>query len=116
MYLGYPASEKILASVEASFSSLDEKLFGAFLENKVNSIIGALEPGIYAGRYDFANGTPEPVGVSAYVVEVSCDRQLPYCHFRCHCRKKLVVVLSTIAILIVLAFPLTLSSASSFML
>ena len=68
---GYPASEKILASVEASFSSLDEKLFQAFLENQVNSIIGALEPGIYVGRYDFSHGTPEPVGVSAYVVEVS---------------------------------------------
>ena len=67
---GYPASEKILASVEASFSSLDEKLFQAFLENKVNPIIGALEPGIYIGRYDFAEGTPEPIGVSAYVVAV----------------------------------------------
>ena len=57
--------------MEASFSSLDEKLFQAFLENKVNPIIGALETGMYVGRYDYAQFTPEPVGVSAYVVEVS---------------------------------------------
>jgi len=66
---GYPASEKILASVEASFSSLDEKLFEAFLENKVNPIIGGLEPGMYAGRYDYADSTPEPTGVRAFVIE-----------------------------------------------
>jgi len=66
---GYPASEKILASVEASFDALDDRLFEAFVDRKLDPILGALEPGVLAGKYDFALGTPEPSGVRAYVIE-----------------------------------------------
>lgn len=38
---------------------LDESLFDAYIERKSDPIVGSLEPGIYAGHFDWRDcGTP----------------------------------------------------------
>ncbi|KAJ8276861.1 hypothetical protein GJAV_G00068730 [Gymnothorax javanicus] len=65
---GFLGTEKITrVSVEA-VRDLDERLFEAYIERKADPIVGSLEPGIYAGYFDWKDCLP-PTGVRNYLKE-----------------------------------------------
>ena len=49
-------------SVE-SVRELDERLFESYIEKKADPIVGSLEPGIYAGYFDWKDCLP-PTGMN----------------------------------------------------
>ncbi|XP_013403813.1 exocyst complex component 2 isoform X2 [Lingula anatina] len=64
----YPETEKIAQEAISAFQEVDEKLFEAYVEEKSNPIIGALEQNMYAGRFNW-DECLKPVGVRSYLKE-----------------------------------------------
>lgn len=54
----------------ASLKELDQRLFENYIELKADPIVGSLEPGIYAGYFDWKDCLP-PTGGWFEVTEVS---------------------------------------------
>ncbi|XP_032833331.2 exocyst complex component 2 [Petromyzon marinus] len=63
-----PAVASVLQFGQRAVAELDEKLFDEFLEQKADPIVGALEPGMYAGYFDW-NECLSPTGVRNYIKE-----------------------------------------------
>ncbi|XP_036744561.2 exocyst complex component 2 isoform X1 [Manis pentadactyla] len=59
---------KITQVSMASLKELDQKLFENYIELKADPIVGSLEPGIYAGYFDWKDCLP-PTGVRNYLKE-----------------------------------------------
>ncbi|XP_030832022.1 exocyst complex component 2 [Strongylocentrotus purpuratus] len=66
--LGYPSTHEIENISQEAYAELDEKIFEAYCEQKIDPLVGALEVGVYAGNYDWGD-CPEPTGASPYVKE-----------------------------------------------
>uniref|UniRef100_A0A8C7STM6 Exocyst complex component 2 n=1 Tax=Oncorhynchus mykiss TaxID=8022 RepID=A0A8C7STM6_ONCMY len=65
---GFTGTEKITRVTVHAVKELDESLFDAYIERKSDPIVGSLEPGIYAGHFDWRDcGTP--TGVRNYLKE-----------------------------------------------
>ncbi|XP_035270817.1 exocyst complex component 2 [Anguilla anguilla] len=65
---GFLGTEKITrVSIEA-VRELDERLFETYIEKKADPIVGSLEPGVYAGYFDWRDCSP-PTGVRNYLKE-----------------------------------------------
>uniref|UniRef100_A0A671NTM1 Exocyst complex component 2 n=1 Tax=Sinocyclocheilus anshuiensis TaxID=1608454 RepID=A0A671NTM1_9TELE len=65
---GFTTAEKIVrVSIEA-LRQLDEYLFETYVEKKSDPIVGSLEPGIYAGYFDWKDCLP-PTGARSYLKE-----------------------------------------------
>uniref|UniRef100_A0A673VSQ7 Exocyst complex component 2 n=1 Tax=Salmo trutta TaxID=8032 RepID=A0A673VSQ7_SALTR len=62
---GFTGTEKI---TRVSREDLDESLFDAYIERKSDPIVGSLEPGIYAGHFDWRDCST-PTGVRNYLKE-----------------------------------------------
>ncbi|XP_032106002.1 exocyst complex component 2 isoform X2 [Sapajus apella] len=60
--------EKITEVSMASLKELDQRLFENYIELKADPIVGSLEPGIYAGYFDWKDCLP-PTGVRNYLKE-----------------------------------------------
>lgn len=60
--------EKITEVSMASLRELDQRLFESYIELKADPIVGSLEPGIYAGYFDWRDCLP-PAGVRNYLKE-----------------------------------------------
>ncbi|XP_075441928.1 exocyst complex component 2 [Ascaphus truei] len=60
--------EKITQVSTDSLKELDQRLFGTYIENKADPIVGSLEPGIYTGYFDWKD-CPSPTGVRNYLKE-----------------------------------------------
>ncbi|NP_001411631.1 exocyst complex component 2 isoform 2 [Mus musculus] len=60
--------EKITQVSMASLKELDQRLFENYIELKADPIVGSLEPGIYAGYFDWKDCLP-PAGVRNYLKE-----------------------------------------------
>uniref|UniRef100_A0A3Q3KFY9 Exocyst complex component 2 n=1 Tax=Monopterus albus TaxID=43700 RepID=A0A3Q3KFY9_MONAL len=66
---GFTGTEKITqVSIFLYFKSLDRKLFEAYIERRADPIAGSLEPGIYAGYFDWRD-CQTPTGVRNYLKE-----------------------------------------------
>lgn len=64
----FTSAEKIIrVSIEA-VRQLDDHLFETYIEKKSDPIVGSLEPGIYAGYFDWKDCLP-PTGVRSYLKE-----------------------------------------------
>ncbi|XP_051954659.1 exocyst complex component 2 [Xyrauchen texanus] len=64
----FTTAEKIIrVSIEA-VRQLDEHLFETYIEKKSDPIVGSLEPGIYAGYFDWKDCQP-PTGARSYLKE-----------------------------------------------
>ncbi|CAB1332167.1 unnamed protein product, partial [Coregonus sp. 'balchen'] len=50
---GFTGTEKITRVTVRAVKELDESLFDAYIERKSDPIVGSLEPGIYAGHFDW---------------------------------------------------------------
>lgn len=66
---GYPDMSPVIKIVQGRLMELDNKLFQKLLEAKCDPIVGAIEPSMYAGAFDWKR-CPEPVGVSPYIKEI----------------------------------------------
>uniref|UniRef100_A0A667YRG6 Exocyst complex component 2 n=1 Tax=Myripristis murdjan TaxID=586833 RepID=A0A667YRG6_9TELE len=64
---GFMGTEKITRVSEA-VRQLDRKLFDAYIERRADPIAGSLEPGIYAGYFDWRD-CQSPTGVRNYLKE-----------------------------------------------
>uniref|UniRef100_A0A3B3C503 Exocyst complex component 2 n=1 Tax=Oryzias melastigma TaxID=30732 RepID=A0A3B3C503_ORYME len=62
---GFTGTEKI---TRVSTCKLDRKLFEAYIERRADPIVGSLEPGIYAGYFDWRD-CQTPTGVRNYLKE-----------------------------------------------
>ncbi|XP_013377292.1 PREDICTED: exocyst complex component 2 isoform X2 [Chinchilla lanigera] len=60
--------EKMTQVSMASLKELDQRLFENYIELKADPIVGSLEPGIYAGYFDWKDCLP-PTGVRNYLKE-----------------------------------------------
>lgn len=60
--------ERITQVSMASLKELDQRLFENYIELKADPIVGSLEPGIYAGYFDWKDCLP-PTGVRNYLKE-----------------------------------------------
>ncbi|KAH0506791.1 Exocyst complex component 2 [Microtus ochrogaster] len=60
--------EKITQVSMASLKELEQRLFENYIELKADPIVGSLEPGIYAGYFDWKDCLP-PTGVRNYLKE-----------------------------------------------
>uniref|UniRef100_A0A3Q3DA19 Exocyst complex component 2 n=1 Tax=Hippocampus comes TaxID=109280 RepID=A0A3Q3DA19_HIPCM len=65
---GLTGTEKITRMSIVAVRELDEKLFDAYIERRADPIAGSLEPGIYAGYFDWRD-CPPPTGVRSYLKE-----------------------------------------------
>lgn len=66
---GYPDMSTVIKTTLSRLADLDRKLFQKLLEAKCDPIIGAIEPNMYAGAFDWRKCV-EPVGVSSYIKEI----------------------------------------------
>nr|XP_002127048.1 exocyst complex component 2 [Ciona intestinalis] len=64
--LHFPNIEVTEKTCDSEFSKLDEKFFEAYVEHRVEPLTGALEPGMYAGSFDW-NECLRPEGVRPYI-------------------------------------------------
>lgn len=64
----FQETEKITQVSMASLKELDQKLLENYIELKADPIVGSLEPGIYAGYFDWKD-CPPPTGVRNYLKE-----------------------------------------------
>ncbi|XP_078544151.1 exocyst complex component 2 [Lissotriton helveticus] len=64
----FPAVEKITQVSTESIKELDTRLFEMYIELKADPIVGSLEPGIYAGYFDWKDCLT-PTGVRNYLKE-----------------------------------------------
>ncbi|RXN26583.1 Exocyst complex component 2 [Labeo rohita] len=65
---GFTTAEKIIRVSIEELRHLDEYLFETYIEKKSDPIVGSLEPGIYAGYFDWKDCLP-PTGVRSYLKE-----------------------------------------------
>uniref|UniRef100_A0A8D0HNH9 Exocyst complex component 2 n=1 Tax=Sphenodon punctatus TaxID=8508 RepID=A0A8D0HNH9_SPHPU len=65
---GFQGVEKITQVSMESLKELDQKLFDIYIELKADPIVGSLEPGIYAGYFDWKDCLI-PTGVRNYLKE-----------------------------------------------
>uniref|UniRef100_A0A3Q3A8L0 Exocyst complex component 2 n=1 Tax=Kryptolebias marmoratus TaxID=37003 RepID=A0A3Q3A8L0_KRYMA len=65
---GFTGTEKITRVSVDSVRELDRKLFEAYIERRADPIAGSLEPGIYAGYFDWRD-CQTPGGVRNYLKE-----------------------------------------------
>ncbi|XP_032717331.1 exocyst complex component 2 isoform X2 [Lontra canadensis] len=80
--------EKITQISMASLKELDQRLFENYIELKADPIVGSLEPGIYAGYFDWKDCLP-PTGVRNYlkealvnIIAVHAEARLEICALR----------------------------------
>ncbi|KAJ7338482.1 hypothetical protein JRQ81_012372 [Phrynocephalus forsythii] len=66
--LGFQGVEKITQVTMNSLKKLDQQLFEMYIELKADPIVGSLEPGIYAGYFDWKDCLT-PTGVRNYLKE-----------------------------------------------
>ncbi|XP_054982670.1 exocyst complex component 2 [Sorex araneus] len=64
----FQGAERITQVSMAFLKELDQKLFENYIELKADPIVGSLEPGIYAGYFDWKD-CPPPTGVRNYLKE-----------------------------------------------
>nr|CAB3243970.1 exocyst complex component 2 [Phallusia mammillata] len=64
--LDFPNVEVTEQTCESATAELDKKLFDAYLEHRVEPLTGALEPGMYAGNFDW-NNCLKPSDVRPYI-------------------------------------------------
>ncbi|XP_010162675.1 exocyst complex component 2, partial [Antrostomus carolinensis] len=65
---GFQGAEKITQVSMESLKELDQRLFEMYIEFKADPIVGSLEPGIYAGYFDWKDCLV-PAGVRNYLKE-----------------------------------------------
>ncbi|KAM4687590.1 exocyst complex component 2 isoform 2-T2 [Discoglossus pictus] len=65
---GFQGVEKITQASTDSLKELDQRLFETYIEIKADPIVGSLEPGIYAGYFDWKDCLT-PTGVRNYLKE-----------------------------------------------
>ncbi|RVE73702.1 hypothetical protein OJAV_G00033700 [Oryzias javanicus] len=65
---GFTGTEKITRVSVDAVRELDRKLFEAYIEQRADPIAGSLEPGIYAGYFDWRD-CQTPTGVRNYLKE-----------------------------------------------
>ncbi|XP_058493724.1 exocyst complex component 2 isoform X1 [Solea solea] len=65
---GFTGTEKITRESVDAVRELDRKLFDAYIERRADPIAGSLEPGIYAGYFDWRD-CQTPTGVRNYLKE-----------------------------------------------
>ncbi|KAF6734162.1 Exocyst complex component 2 [Oryzias melastigma] len=65
---GFTGTEKITRVTVDAVRELDRKLFEAYIERRADPIAGSLEPGIYAGYFDWRD-CQTPTGVRNYLKE-----------------------------------------------
>ncbi|KFV69853.1 Exocyst complex component 2 [Dryobates pubescens] len=65
---GFQGVEKIIQVSMESLKELDQRLFEMYIEFKADPIVGSLEPGIYAGYFDWKDCLV-PAGVRNYLKE-----------------------------------------------
>ncbi|KAK2834990.1 hypothetical protein Q5P01_015474 [Channa striata] len=65
---GFTGTEKITRVSVDAVRELDRKLFEAYIERRADPIAGSLEPGIYAGYFDWRD-CQTPTGVRNYLKE-----------------------------------------------
>ncbi|MBN3309213.1 EXOC2 protein, partial [Amia calva] len=65
---GFQSTEKITRVSVESVRDLDQRLFESYIEMKADPIVGSLEPGIYAGYFDWKDCLL-PTGVRNYLKE-----------------------------------------------
>ncbi|NXD76104.1 EXOC2 protein, partial [Halcyon senegalensis] len=65
---GFQGVEKITQASMESLKELDQRLFEMYIEFKADPIVGSLEPGIYAGYFDWKDCLV-PAGVRNYLKE-----------------------------------------------
>ncbi|XP_062308401.1 exocyst complex component 2 [Osmerus eperlanus] len=65
---GFTGTDKITRVSVNGVRELDSRLFEAYIERKADPIVGSLEPGIYAGYFDWRDCLP-PTGVRNYLKE-----------------------------------------------
>ncbi|XP_069586852.1 exocyst complex component 2 isoform X2 [Ranitomeya imitator] len=65
---GFQSIENITKASTESLKELDQSLFEKFIEMKADPIVGSLEPGIYAGYFDWKDCLT-PTGVRHYLKE-----------------------------------------------
>ncbi|XP_029356170.1 exocyst complex component 2 isoform X3 [Echeneis naucrates] len=65
---GFTGTEKITRVSVDTVRELDKKLFEAYIEKRADPIAGSLEPGIYAGYFDWRD-CQTPTGVRNYLKE-----------------------------------------------
>ncbi|CAL8270676.1 unnamed protein product [Arctogadus glacialis] len=65
---GFTGTEKITRASREAVRDLDQTLFDAYIQRKSDPIVGSLEPGIYAGYFDWRDCQP-PTGVRNYLKE-----------------------------------------------
>ncbi|KAJ8395529.1 hypothetical protein AAFF_G00032630 [Aldrovandia affinis] len=65
---GFLSTEKITRVSVDSVRELDERLFESYIEKRADPIVGSLEPGIYAGYFDWKD-CQHPTGVRNYLKE-----------------------------------------------
>ncbi|XP_061634361.1 exocyst complex component 2 [Phyllopteryx taeniolatus] len=65
---GLTGTEKITRVSMVAVRELEEKLFDTYIERRADPIAGSLEPGIYAGYFDWRD-CPTPTGVRSYLKE-----------------------------------------------
>ncbi|MBN3318088.1 EXOC2 protein, partial [Atractosteus spatula] len=58
---GFQGTEKITRVSVESVRGLDQRLFESYIEMKADPIVGSLEPGMYAGYFDWKD-CPPPAG------------------------------------------------------
>lgn len=65
---GFTGTDKILSVSMEAVRELDGNVFERYIETKADPIVGSLEPGIYAGYFDWRDCLP-PTGVRSYLKE-----------------------------------------------
>uniref|UniRef100_A0A8C9RTC5 Exocyst complex component 2 n=1 Tax=Scleropages formosus TaxID=113540 RepID=A0A8C9RTC5_SCLFO len=65
---GFLGTEKITRVSMDLVRALDQRLFESYVERKADPIVGSLEPGMYAGYFDWRDCSP-PTGVRNYLKE-----------------------------------------------
>ncbi|XP_030626860.1 exocyst complex component 2 [Chanos chanos] len=65
----FTTTDKITRVAIMAVRELDERLFESYIEKKADPIVGSLEPGIYAGYFDWKDCLT-PTGVRSYLKEV----------------------------------------------
>uniref|UniRef100_A0A8C9VE26 Exocyst complex component 2 n=1 Tax=Scleropages formosus TaxID=113540 RepID=A0A8C9VE26_SCLFO len=63
---GFLGTEKITRVSMDLVRALDQRLFESYVERKADPIVGSLEPGMYAGYFDWRDCSP-PTGISIFV-------------------------------------------------
>ncbi|XP_028823639.1 exocyst complex component 2 [Denticeps clupeoides] len=65
---GFTGTDKITRVSTDAVRSLDARVFECYIEMKADPIVGSLEPGMYAGYFDWTD-CQQPAGVKSYLKE-----------------------------------------------